>query len=178
MATEPYIGEIFIVGFNFNPRGFSLCNGQIISIAQNTALFSILGTTYGGNGTSTFALPDLRGRVANSMGQGPGLSSYVLGEISGSENVTLTAAQMPVHNHLVNSNNSDGSLNTPVNNYFAGPSADKDQFLYNAATAGSTPALNALAASFTGSSSAHNNMMPCQVVNFIIAMQGVFPSRN
>lgn len=178
MATSPFIGEICIVGFNFAPRDFQLCNGQLLSIASNTALFSILGTTYGGNGQTTFALPNLQGRVANGMGQGPGLSSYSLGELSGTENVTLTQQQMPIHNHLVNSNNSDGALNTPVNNYFAGPSADKDQYLYNAATAGSTPALNAQATGLTGGSFPHNNIMPYQVVNFCIAVQGIYPSRN
>ena len=178
MATSPYIGEIFIVGFNFAPRGFQLCNGHLLSIASNTALFSILGTTYGGNGTSTFGLPDLRGRASLGMGTGPGLSNYQLGQNGGTENVTLTALQMASHSHGVNSNNSDGALNTPVNNYFAGPSADKDQFLYNAATTGATPAMNAQATGLTGSSGAHNNMQPYQVVNFCIAVQGIFPSRN
>lgn len=178
MATSPFIGEIFIVGFNFAPRGFSLCNGQLISIAQNTALFSILGTTYGGNGQTTFGLPDLRGRASLGMGTGPGLSNYQLGQNGGTENVTLTIQQMATHSHGVNSNNGDGALNTPVNNYFAGPGADRDLVLYNAATTGATPAMNAQATALTGSSTPHNNMQPYQVVNFCIAMQGIFPSRN
>lgn len=178
MATAPYIGEIFIVGFNFAPQGFQLCNGQLISIAQNTALFSLLGTTYGGNGTTTFALPNLQGRAALGMGQGPGLSQYVLGQNGGSENVTLTVQQIAAHSHVVNSNNSDGTLNTPVNNYFAGPSADRDQLLYNAAATGATPAMNAQATGITGSNAPHNNIQPYQVVNFCIAIQGIFPSRN
>ena len=178
MADSPYIGEIFIVGFTFPPRGFSLCNGQIISIAQNTALFSLLGTTFGGNGQTTFALPDLRGRAALGMGQGPGLSPYQLGQNGGSENVTLNIQQMAAHSHGVNSNNGDGALNTPVNNYFAGPGADRDLVLYNAATTGATPAMNAQAAGLTGGSTPHNNMQPYQVVNFCIAMQGIYPARN
>lgn len=178
MATEPFVGEIFIVGFNFAPRGFQLCNGQLLSIASNTALFSLLGTTYGGNGTSTFGLPNLQGRAALGLGQGPGLSQYVLGQNGGSENVTLNAAQMAAHTHLVNSNNSDGALNTPVNNYFAGPSADRDQLLYNAAATGATPVMNPQAAGITGSNAPHNNMQPYQVVNFCIATQGIFPARN
>jgi len=178
MATSPFIGEVFIVGFNFPPRGFASCNGQLISIAQNTALFSILGTTYGGNGQTTFGLPDLRGRASLGMGTGPGLSNYQLGQNGGSENVTLTVQQMAAHSHGVNSNNSDGALNTPVNNYFAGPSADKDQVMYNAAASGGTPVMNAAATGLTGSGTPHNNMMPYQVVNFCIATQGIFPSRN
>src|SRR3954468_23228168 len=99
--SEPFLGEIRMFGGNFAPRGWAFCNGQILSIAQNTALFSLLGTTYGGNGQTTFGLPDLRGRVAVSAGQGPGLSNYSLGELAGSESVTLTSANMPAHNHSV-----------------------------------------------------------------------------
>src|SRR5438132_384897 len=99
--SEPFLGEIRMFCGNFNPRGWALCNGQLLSIAQNTALFSILGTTYGGNGQTTFALPDLRGRVPVHPGQGPGLSMYNLGENGGAESVTLTAAQMPAHQHTV-----------------------------------------------------------------------------
>src|SRR4051794_10683767 len=102
--SEPFIGEVIMFAGNFAPRGWALCQGQLLSIAQNTALFSILGTTYGGNGQTTFALPDLRGRVPLGQGQGPGLSSYVLGEVAGNENVTLISTQMPQHNHLLNCN--------------------------------------------------------------------------
>src|ERR1041384_6582900 len=99
--SEPFLGMIIIVPYNFAPRGWAFCNGQILPIAQNTALFSLLGTTYGGNGQTTFALPDLRGRVPNSSGQGPGLSSYDLGQVGGVENETMTINQMPAHNHMV-----------------------------------------------------------------------------
>src|SRR5580704_2739524 len=100
--SDQYVGEMRCFGFNFAPRGWALCQGQLLAIAQNTALFSILGTTYGGNGTSTFALPDFRGRVPLSSGSGPGLQTYVLGEQIGSENVTLLSVQIPAHNHTVN----------------------------------------------------------------------------
>src|SRR6478672_10112699 len=97
--SEPFLAEIIMFAGNFAPRGWAFCQGQILSIAQNTALFSLLGTTYGGNGQTTFALPDLRGRVPVGTGQGPGLSNYDLGQVSGSESVTLTVSQMPAHNH-------------------------------------------------------------------------------
>src|SRR5215211_5023310 len=97
--SEPFIGQIMLVPYNFAPRGWAFCQGQIMSIAQNTALFSLLGTTYGGNGQTTFALPDLQGRFPNGAGQGPGLSSYTLGQVAGAESVTLTQQQMPLHTH-------------------------------------------------------------------------------
>ncbi len=178
MATEPYIGEIIMGGFNFAPQSYAFCNGQILPISQNTALFAILGTTYGGNGTTTFALPNLQGRVAVGFGSGPGLSSYSLGQMSGVENVTLTNTEIPAHNHLVNSNSGDGTSSTPINNFFAGPSADRDLAAYNAATTGGTVNMNVNATGITGSSLPHNNIMPYQVINFCIALQGVFPSRN
>src|SRR5215217_7886099 len=115
--SEPFIGQITQVGFTFAPRGWALCNGQILSIAQNTALFSLLGTTYGGNGQTTFALPDLRGRAPIGPGQGPGLSPRSLGEQSGTENVTLLQSQMPAHNHTVQSNKAtnDAATNSRPN---------------------------------------------------------------
>lgn len=101
MSTEPFIGEIKIFGFNFAPPNYQLCNGQIVSISQNTALFSLLGTTYGGNGQTTFALPDLRGRMPIGQGQGPGLPDYMMGEVSGTTNTTLTTANLPAHTHTL-----------------------------------------------------------------------------
>lgn len=178
MSTEPFIGEIIIAGFNFAPRGYAFCNGQLLPISSNTALFSILGTMYGGNGQTTFGLPDLRGRGANCFGTGPGLSNYVMGQTGGVENVTLTTQEMANHNHLVNSNSGDGTSPTPVNNFFAGPGADRDLFWYNAATSGTTPNMNVAAIGMTGSGGGHNNIMPYQVVNYCIATQGIYPSRN
>src|SRR3712207_3315813 len=112
--SEPFIGEIRMVGFNFAPRGWATCDGQLLSIAQNTALFSLLGTTYGGNGQTTFALPDLRGRAALHQGQGPGLTNRVIGEASGTETVTLTTNQMPSHSHGVNANSGEAGTKSPA----------------------------------------------------------------
>src|SRR3954469_3880608 len=117
--SEPFLSEIKIASFNFPPKGWALCNGQFLPINQNQALFSLLGTTYGGNGQTTFALPDLRGRVPLSQGQGPGLSSYSLGEQGGVENVTLISQQMPQHNHLVNATMATATDNKPAGNYLA-----------------------------------------------------------
>ena len=178
MAAEPFLGEIILAGFNFAPRGFALCNGQLLAISSNTALFSLLGTTYGGDGRVTFALPNLQSRVAIGFGQGPGLSNYVLGEVGGQESVTLLSTQMPAHNHSVQSNNGDGTQSSPVNNFFAGPGADRDLYWYNDATSGSTANMNAAAIGNTGTSLPHNNLQPYQVVNYCIATQGIFPSRN
>lgn len=178
MATSPFIGEIIISGFNFAPVGFALCNGQLLSIASNTALFSILGTTYGGNGQTTFGLPDLRGRTAISQGQGPGLSPYQLGQQSGQENHTLTLNQIPAHNHAMQGNSGDGTQASPVNNFFAGPGADRDLFWYNNANTGTTVNMNPGATGLSGNNQPHNNMQPYLVVNYCIATQGIFPSRN
>src|SRR5262245_44407760 len=120
---DPFIGQLMLVPYNFAPRGWALCNGQILPIAQNTALFSLLGTTYGGNGQTTFALPDLRGRVPISSGQGPGLSNYDLGEVGGVETVTLTTTQMPAHGHPVSANSGDPNDSSPANSYPAGNGA-------------------------------------------------------
>ncbi len=178
MATEPFIGEIIIGGFNFAPRGYAFCNGQTLSIASNTALFSILGTTYGGNGQTTFALPNLQGRMAIGFNQGPGLTPYSLGEQSGVESTTLLSTQMPAHTHSVQSNGGDGTQESPIGNFFAGPGADRDLYTYNAATSGTAANLNPSAVSINGSSLPHNNMMPYLALNFCIATQGIFPSRN
>ncbi len=185
MSTEPFIGEIKILGFNFAPRGYATCQGQILSIAQNTALFSLLGTTYGGNGQTTFALPDLQGRVAKSQGQGPGLPSYVMGEVAGSPSVTLLTSNLPAHTHPATGITANlpvasgaGSSNSPVGNYLSQAPVD----MYStAATAGKNYG-SALAASGTtgiaGSSLPLNIENPYLVVNFSIAIEGIFPSRN
>src|SRR4051812_32253713 len=128
MSTEPFIGEIKLLGFNFAPRGYMTCQGQILSIAQNTALFSLLGTTYGGNGQTTFGLPDLQGRFPLSQGQGPGLPPYNMGQVAGTTNVTLTINQMPIHNHVAVSQtvlkaSSDGALSNDPTDRYTGPTA-------------------------------------------------------
>ena len=175
--SEPFIGQILIVGFNFAPRGWAFCNGQILSIAQNTALFSLLGTTYGGNGQTTFALPNLQSRVPLHFGQGPGLSGYSLGELSGTETVTLNSSQMPQHTHTntvaFNASNASASDTVPTGNFLAADNQYKS-------TANTT--LNAAAVQVTiqpaGGSQPHENRQPYLALNFIIALEGIFPSRN
>src|SRR3546814_13601589 len=112
---EPFLGQIMMVGFNFAPRGWALCQGQLLPISQNSALFALLGTTYGGDGRTTFALPDLRGRCAIGMGQGPGLSAYQQGQMAGQENVTLIQTQIPTHTHYISASNADGTVTDPTN---------------------------------------------------------------
>ena len=162
--SEPFIGEIVMFGGNFAPRNWALCDGQLLAISSNTALFSILGTTYGGDGRTTFGLPDLRGRVPMHPGNGPGLSSRRLGERLGEETHFLTAQEVPPA--AVNSGLGDQL--SPDGHYLAASSAATGNY---AATA--TPN-----ATLAGSGGPHNNMQPSQSVNFIIALQGVFPSRN
>ena len=165
--SEPFLGQISMTGFNFPPRGWALCDGQLLSIAQNTALFSILGTTYGGNGQTTFALPDLRGRVPAHVG--PGL---LLGELGGVEDVTLTVAQLPPHSHLQGTGNQ--ATETSPN---GAALASKPRRGVNVYAAGGAPVvLNG--SQPTGGSQPHPNMQPFQTVNFIIALEGIFPSRN
>jgi microcystin-dependent protein len=171
--SEPFIGMIVMFAGNFAPRGWAFCQGQILSIAQNTALFSILGTTYGGNGQTTFALPDLRSRVPAGQGQGPGLSSYSLGQQSGSETVTLIQTQMPAHGHFVACSSDDATSGDPSLNF---PSAFPQKIYSSAATPGKT--MNTAMIAQTGGSQPHNNIQPYLCINFIIALEGIFPSRN
>jgi microcystin-dependent protein len=170
--SEPFLGMIIIVPYNFSPRGWAFCNGQILPIAQNTALFSLLGTTFGGNGQTTFALPDLRGRFPNSSGQGPGLSSYDLGQVSGTETVTITINQMPSHNHLVGCNNEGSSSASPSTALPANTSVGN---IY-APTADSIMAPNMIQP--TGGSQPTPIMNPYLTLNYCIALEGIFPSRN
>lgn len=172
--SEPFIGEIRMVGFNFAPTGWALCNGQLMSIAQNQALFALLGTTYGGDGVQTFGLPDLRGRAPLHFGQGPGLTPRTQGEKSGSEVVTLLQNQMPAHNHLLNAAGTAGNVSSPQN---ALPAASDDGSTPYS-TANPTITMNPLATGITGGSQPHENMPPYLVVNFVIALNGIFPSRN
>jgi microcystin-dependent protein len=171
-VANPFLGEIRLLPYNFAPQGWAFCNGQLLPITQNTALFSLLGTTYGGNGTNNFALPDLRGRVPISSGQGPGLTNYFLGEVAGSENVTLTSNEMPTHIHQVVANNGPGSATRPAG---AVPARTGTS---NYAAAPDGTAMNAGMISSAGGSQPHQNLQPLLVLNFCIAMQGIFPSRN
>jgi microcystin-dependent protein len=174
MAT-PFLAEIKMFGGNFAPIGYALCNGQLLAISQNSALFSLLGTTYGGNGQTTFGLPDLRGRVPIHAGSGPGLTPYVLGEIAGTESVTLLQSQMPAHNHLVEANSSAGTATAPSTTLVLAASTARDK-VYSTAAPNTT--LSPAAIGVAGSSQPHNNIQPYLVVNFIIALQGIFPSHN
>lgn len=170
--AEPFLGMIIIVPYNFSPRGWAFCNGQILPIAQNTALFSLLGTTFGGNGQTTFALPDLRGRVANSSGQGPGLSNYDLGQVGGTESTTLTVNQMPIHNHMIAplAFASDGDSTTPDGSYPAKNGA------YNSAQDGTK--MGPFPSGNQGGNQPFSLLQPYLTLNFCIAMEGIFPSRN
>ena len=175
--SEPFLAEIRMFGGNFAPKGWALCNGQLLSIAQNTALFSLLGTTFGGNGQTTFGLPDLRGRLPIHAGQGPGLSNRSLGEMAGSESVTVVVSQMPAHNHTFAPpcSNVAGGVADPTNNYPAGQDVNTGPFNYNSTTTG------AEAAGLTGVQGGGQplpTMPPFLCVNFIIALEGIFPSRN
>jgi microcystin-dependent protein len=171
---NPYLGEIRIFSGNFAPKGWAMCNGQLLAISSNTALFSLIGTYYGGNGQTTFALPDLRGRAPIHQGQGHGLSPYNIGQNGGNENVTLITQQMPQHNHTVGTNNGPGGTIHPANTVLASTTSDKP-YTTNPSD-GST--LNPSAVSFAGGSQPHNNLEPYLCVTFIIATQGIYPPRN
>ncbi len=172
---EPYIGQITMVAFNFAPRNYAMCDGQIMSIAKNTALFSLLGTTYGGNGQTTFALPDLRGRAPMHEGQGPGLTDRSLGEMSGTETVTLISSEMPMHNHLAEATSQVGGAQSPIGQFWAAEGGGGATFTY-IETANGT--MNPNAIGVTGGNQPHNNMQPFLVINFVIALYGVFPPRS
>lgn len=164
--SEPFLSEIKLVSFNFPPKGWALCNGQLLPINQNQALFALLGTTYGGNGQTNFALPNLRGRVPIHMGNG-----HTLGEAAGSTAVTVTLQQLPSHLHVLQGTDQNGAVANPsntvlgrVNNLYAAP--------------GNFTTLSPSSVTSVGGSQPHTNMMPYLVLNFIIALQGIFPSQN
>lgn len=173
--SSPFVAEIRIFGCNFAPTGWAQCNGQILPISQNTALFSLLGTTYGGNGQSTFALPNMQASAPMHPGQGPGLSLHDLGETGGSEFVTLLESEMPAHNHFIKAVVEGGDVQTPTSATALARSSDGNA--YQASNAGLVNmAFQAIGP--TGGSLPHNNMMPYLVLNFCIALQGVFPPRT
>lgn len=173
--SEPFIGQINVVAFNFAPRGWAECNGQLLPIAQNTALFSLLGTTFGGDGRSTFALPDLRGRTPVHWGQGPGLPEISLGESAGSETVTLISTQMPMHNHIALASASPGNQPGPAGHSWAAEGTGAT-FVYSNQSPNGSMGPTALASA--GGNQPHNNMQPYLTMNFVIALVGIFPSRN
>ena len=180
--ADPYIGQIQAFPYNFAPKGWALCAGQLLPIAQYQALFSLLGTYYGGNGTTNFALPDLRGRIANGMGQGPGLSSYTLAQKGGEESHTLTLAQMPAsgHSHAIHAvnNGATGGTNTPsaavtLGSGYASETNNPAVNVYSSAAP--TIAMGSLA---PAGGQPHENRMPFLGLNYCIALQGIYPSRN
>lgn len=172
---DPFVAEIRIFPFNFAPKGWAFCDGQILPLSQNTALFSLLGTTYGGDGKSNFALPNMQGNAPMHPGQGPGLSLHDLGEMGGAESVTLLQSEIPAHSHGVMAATIDNAdSNVPTNNNI-GKASTK---VFNIATAGSQVQMNPSTIGITGSSLPHNNMMPYLTLNFCIALQGVYPSRT
>lgn len=191
---DPFIGEIVLFAGNFAPRTWALCNGQLLAISSNPALFSILGTTYGGDGRTTFALPDLRGRTPVHPGHGPGLSDYYLGQRGGTERVTLTLSQMPSHSHIANTSNltsvigastADATLQTPeAGAVLAKAATDLGDAVNLYASGTPTVALSGGIASGSvtvvnnGGSQYHTNIQPFLGINYIIALQGIFPSRN
>jgi microcystin-dependent protein len=191
MGLDPFLSEIALFSFNFAPRGWAQCNGQLLPINQNQAIFALLGTTYGGDGKTTFRLPDLRGRIAVGVGQGAGLSNYDLGQASGTESATVTAAQMPAHTHTVapsavsatlRARNAAGNQQTPSGGV---PAADASGTvsLYSDAlpdaslNAGAVTLTGGVTAASTGGGQAHENRQPYLAMTFCIALQGIFPSQ-
>jgi microcystin-dependent protein len=175
--ANPYVGEIRMVGFNFAPTGWALCDGQLLSISQNTALFSILGTYFGGNGTSNFALPNLQASAPLGAGNGAGLTPRVLGESGGESTVTLLPSQIPAHNHGVACVDGGGTTGSPANAFWAKDGLGRGIDLY-ATSAGTSPTMIAAALSIAGNNLPHNNMPPFLTMYFIIALQGIYPSRG
>ncbi len=178
----PDLAMIYLFAGNFAPSGYQMCNGQIIAISTNTALFSLVGTMYGGNGTNTFALPDLRGRVPNHQGQGPGLSPYIVGQVGGAETTTLTPNQLPSHSHAFNAGG-PGTTGTPGSTTYiaAGPgtgSGPNATQLKTYTTTGPSGALIPNSIGATGGGQPFNIIQPYLTITYVIAMQGVFPSRN
>jgi microcystin-dependent protein len=181
--SSPFVSEITMFAFQFAPTGWAFCQGQLLPISQNTALFSLLGTTYGGNGTSTFALPNLQDQTAVSFGQGPGLSDYAQGQQVGAPTVTLLQTELPSHGHFFSANTAAGTVVTASGNQLGvgqggTKAATNNANVFSTAIAQATTNLSPNAVSIAGQSLPHNNMQPYLTLNFCIAMQGVFPPRS
>jgi microcystin-dependent protein len=173
---DPFVAEVRIFPFNFAPKGWAFCDGQILPLSQNTALFSLLGTTYGGDGKSNFALPNLQGSAVMQPDQGPGLSLHDLGEASGSATVTLLQSEMPAHSHNVSTSGTQGDISTPDSTTLLARS--KGGTIYKAPPQGGAAQMSLSSISINGSNFPHNNMMPYLTLNFCIALQGVYPPRT
>jgi microcystin-dependent protein len=173
--SSPYVGEIRMFAGNFNPNGWAFCNGALIPISENEVLFQLIGTTYGGDGVNTFALPDLRGRVPLHMGTGGG-SSYVIGEPGGVETVTLTIGQIPAHSHMVNATNSN-QVQVPAGNTFPAGSTPQSRNVYGP-LGGTAVQMSSGMIAPTGGSQPHENRQPFLCINFIISLFGIFPSQG
>ncbi len=176
MPAEPLLGQIMLVGFSFAPRGWAFCDGQVLAIAQNEALFALVGTTYGGDGQATFALPDLRSRVPIHQGNGPGLSNYSMGQVGGTESVTLTINEMPAHTHTLGEAAINSDSKSPVGAVVPGNVSGTNTNIYSTAATDSNMAPNIVATG--GASQPHNNIQPFVTINYCIALEGIFPSRN
>jgi microcystin-dependent protein len=178
---DPFLAEIRIFPFNFAPKGWAFCDGQILPLSQNTALFSLLGTTYGGDGKSNFALPNLQGRAPMHPGQGPGLSLHDLGEAAGSDTVTLLSSEIPGHSHAFNADNNAATVASPAGGAYAQGQWSSGQnsgvvAMYTGAAPNTTLSPNAIGLNTGGQP--HNNLMPYLTLNFCIALQGVYPPRT
>ncbi|WGQ11285.1 tail fiber protein [Pedobacter gandavensis] len=184
MPSEPILGEVSLVAFNFAPRGWATCNGQLVSLNQNTALFAILGTTYGGDGTRTFGLPNFQDKIPVHFDTAASDNyDYSLGASGGMQTVNLTINHLPAHNHTVMNNGqvqaktgTNANLTSPVNGYFASNTAENQRFTASPDIVMGT--INPISTNNSGGNQAHENMQPFQTVNFIIALEGIFPTRN
>jgi microcystin-dependent protein len=180
--ADPFVAEIRIFPFNFAPKGWAFCDGQLLPLSQNTALFSLLGTTYGGDGKSNFALPNMQGNAPMHPGQGPGLSLHDLGEMAGSETVTLLESEMPSHSHAVTAQTQNANPNQPTAGgllaagHYGAAQGGAVNYYHTNATAPTQLSPNAITPA--GGDQPHNNMMPYLTLNFCIALQGVFPPRT
>jgi microcystin-dependent protein len=179
--AEPFVAQITMFGFNFPPKGWAFCQGQLLPISQNTALFSLIGTFYGGDGKSTFALPNIEGRACVSQGQGPGLSAYVMGEEEGAETHTLIGGEMPQHNHGLMATTNNGTVLASSGNQLSKAFGGGKQGSFTGnylSTNAPNAAMSQLAITTSGGSQPHNNMQPYLTLNFCIALQGVYPPRS
>jgi microcystin-dependent protein len=175
--SSPFLGEVRPWACNFAPRGWAMCQGQLLAISQNTALFALIGTFYGGNGTTNFALPDLRSRVPMKFGTDPSGNIYSIGEVAGEENITLQSAQMPIHTHTLSGTSVNTNRSKPADGCALGTSSGGNAY-YGASNSPLTPINTGTVSTYTGGNQPHSNVQPYQAINWCIAMSGIFPSRN